>query len=67
MQITRKQKWEEKQFNGHFKQLTSDISQEKMWTWLRKEKDKRKTEFLQIAIKNNAIRTIHIKTRLDKA
>ena len=34
--ITRKQKWEEKQLYGGFKRLTSDISQEKTWTWLRK-------------------------------
>ena len=30
--ITRKQKWEEKQFYGHFKRLTSNISHEKTWT-----------------------------------
>ena len=29
MTITRKQKWEEKQFYGRFKRLTSDISHEK--------------------------------------
>ena len=28
--ITRKPKWEEKQTNGLFKQITSDISHEKM-------------------------------------
>ena len=28
--VARKQKWEEKQLLGHFKQLTSDISQEDM-------------------------------------
>ena len=32
--MTRKQKWEEKQLYGLFKQLTRDISQEKMWTKL---------------------------------
>ena len=31
MTITRKQKWEEKQLNGRFKQRTSDISQDKTW------------------------------------
>ena len=35
-EITRKQKWEEKQIYGCFKRLTSDISHEKTWTWLRK-------------------------------
>ena len=30
--ITRKQKWEEKQPYGHFKQLISNISHEKPWT-----------------------------------
>ena len=34
--ITRKQKWEEKQLYGYFKQLISNISNEKNWTWLRK-------------------------------
>ena len=41
--ITRKQKWEEKQLYGSFKGLTSDISHEKMWTWLRKRNLKRET------------------------
>ena len=31
MTITRKQKWKEKQLNGRFKRITSDISHEKMW------------------------------------
>ena len=35
-EITRKQKWEEKQLYGCFNRLTSDISHEKMWMWLRK-------------------------------
>ena len=30
--ITRKQKWEEKQLNGRFKRLISNISHEKTWT-----------------------------------
>ena len=47
--ITRKQKWEEKQLYGRFKRLTSDISHEKTWTWLRKGNVKRETESLQIA------------------
>ena len=37
-----------------------------MWTWLRKGNLNRKTESLQIAAQNNAIRTNHIKTRIDK-
>ena len=32
MKITRKQKWEEKQLYGHFKQETKDISHKKTWT-----------------------------------
>ena len=36
MTITEKQKREEKQLYRRFKRLTSDISHEKMWTWLRK-------------------------------
>ena len=49
--ITRKQKWEEKQLYGRCKQLTSDISHEKMWMWLRKGNIKRKTESLLISRK----------------
>ena len=64
--ITRKQKWEEKQLPGHCKRLTSNIAREKTWTWLRKEYLKRETESLLIATQNNAIRTNHIKARIDK-
>ena len=64
--ITRKQKWEEKRLYGRFKQLTSDISHEKTWTWLRKGNHKRETESLLIATQNNTIRINHIKTRIDK-
>ena len=60
MTITRKQKWE------GFKQLINNISHQKTWTWLRKGNCKRETEFFQIAAQNNAIRTNHIKTRIDK-
>ncbi len=42
------------------------ISHEKTWTWLRKGNLKRKSEFLLIEAQNNAIRTNHIKARLDK-
>ena len=61
-EITRKQKREEKQDYGSFKRRTSDISHEKTWTWQRK----RKTESLLIAAQNNAVRTNHIKARIDK-
>ena len=49
MRITRKQKWEEKQHYGCFKWLISNISYEKMWTWLRKGNFKREIASLQIA------------------
>ena len=65
-EITRKQKWEAKQLYGRFKRLTSDISHEKTWTWLRKGNLKRETESLLIAAKNNVIKTNHIKARIDK-
>ena len=66
MTITRKQKWEEKQLYGRFKRLINNISHEKTWTWLRKGNFKRETESLQMAAQNNAIRTNHIKARIDK-
>ena len=37
MTTTRKQKWEGKQLYGSFKCLINNISQQKTWTWLRKE------------------------------
>ena len=63
---TRKQKWEGKQLYGHFKRLINNISHQKTWTWLRKGNLKRETESLLIAALNNAIRTNHIKARIDK-
>ena len=65
-EITRKQKWEEKQLYGCFKQLTSDISHKKTWMWLRKGNLKRETETLLIAAQINAIRINDIKARIDK-
>ena len=65
MTITMKQKWKEKHLYGHFKRLIN-ISHMKTWTWLRKGNFKRETEFLLIAAQNNAIRTNHIKARIDK-
>ena len=61
-EITRKQKWEEKQLYGHFKRLTSDISHEKKWTLLRK----REPESLLRAAQNNAIRTNYSKAKINK-
>ena len=66
MTITRKQKWEEKQLYGHFKWLIKNISHDKTGTWLRKGNFKRETESLLMAAQNNAIRTNHIKVRIDK-
>ena len=66
MTITRKQEWEGKQLYGRFKRLINNISHDKTWTWLRKGNFKRKTESLLIAAKYSAIRTNHIKARIDK-
>ena len=64
--IITKKKWEEKQFYGRFNRLTSDISHEKTWTWLRKGNLKRETESLLIAAQKTAIKTNHIKARINK-
>ena len=58
--VIRKQKWEEKQLNGCFKQLINNILHEKTWTWLRKGNFKRETESHLIAAQNNATGTNHI-------
>ena len=60
MTITRKQKWEGKRLYGRFKRLINNISHDKTWTWLRKGNFKRETA------QDNAIRTNHIKARIDK-
>ena len=65
--ITRKQKWEDKHLNGHFKRQTTKISHVKTGKLLRKGNLKRETESLQKAAQNNDIRTNHIKARIDKA
>ena len=65
-EITKKQKWEEKQLYGHFQRLINDISLEKMWTWLWKGNFNRETESLLITAQNNAIRNNHIKAIIDK-
>ena len=66
MTKTRKQKWEEEQLHGRFKRLINNISHEKTWTWLRKGNFKRETESLLMEAQNSAIRTTHIKARIDK-
>ena len=66
MTITRKQKWEGKQLYGHFKRLINNTSHDKTWTRLRKENFKREIESLLIAAQDSAIRTNHIKARIDK-
>ena len=66
MTITRKQKWEGKQLYGRFKRLINNISHDKNWTWLGKGNFKRETESLLIATQDNAVRTNHIKARIDK-
>ena len=66
MTTIRKQKWEEKQLYGHFKRLINNISHQNTWTWQRKGNLKTETESLLIVAQDNAIRTNHIKTRIDK-
>ena len=66
MTTTRKQKWEGKQLYDRFKHLINNISHQKTWTLLRKGNLKRETESLLIAAQDNAIRTNHIKARIDK-
>ena len=66
MTKSRKQKWEEKQLHGCFKRLINNISYDKTWTWLRKGNFKREIESLLMAAQNSAIRTNHIKVRIDK-
>ena len=41
------------------------LSDKKTWMWLRKGNLKRETEYFLIAAQNNAIRTNHIKARID--
>ena len=65
MTITRKQKREGKQLYGRFKRRINNISHNKTWTWLRKGNFKRETESQPIATQTNAVRTNHIKPRID--
>ena len=48
------------------KRLINNISREKTWTWLRKGNFMKETESFLIAAQNKAIRTHHIKARIDK-
>ena len=66
MTKTWKQKWEGKQLRGRFKRLINNISHQKTWTWIRKGNFKIETESLLIAAQDDAIRTNHIKARIDK-
>ena len=66
MTTTRKQKWGKKQLNDRFKRLINNISHQKTWTWLRKGNLKRETESLLLAAQDNAVKTNHIKARIDK-
>ena len=66
MTKTRTQKWEGKQLHGHFKRLINNISHDKTWTWLRKGNLNREMESLLMGAQNSAIRTNHIKARIDK-
>ena len=66
MTKTRKQKWEGKQFPGRFKRLINSISHGKTWTWQKKGNFKRETESFLMVAQNSAIRTNHIKVRIDK-
>ena len=63
--ITRKQKWEGKQLYERFKRLINNISHQKTWTRLRKGNFEREIESFLISAQNNAIRTNHIKARID--
>ena len=66
MTISRIQKWEEKHFYGRFKRLIYNILHQNTWTWLREGNFERETESPHLAAQNNAIKTNHIKVRIDK-
>ena len=66
MTKTRKQKWEGKQLHRRFKRLMNNISHDKSWTWLIKGKLNWETGSLLMAAQNYAVRTNHIKARIDK-
>ena len=64
--ITRNLKLGRKTTLWLFKPLINNISHEKTWTWLKKGNFKREAESLLKAAQNDAIRTNHIKVRIDK-
>ena len=66
MTKTRKQKLKGKELYGRFRRLINNISLNKTWIWLKKGNFKRETESLLMAAQNSAIRTNHIKARIDK-
>ena len=55
-----------KQLYGRFKRRINNISPQKTWTRLRKGNLKREIESILIAAQDNAVRTYHIKARIDK-
>ena len=55
-----------KQLYGRFKRLINTFSHRKTWTWLTKRNLKKETKSLLIVAQNNAMRTNHIKARIDK-
>ena len=65
MTKTRKQKWEGSNSMDVLK-LINNISHDKTRRWLRKGNFNRETESHLITAQNNAIRTNHIKARIDK-
>ena len=48
------------------KRLINNISHDKTWTWQRKGNFKRETESPRIEAHNKAIKTNHIKARIDE-
>ena len=62
---TKKQKWEEKQLYGYFKQQPDEIARKKIWIWQRKRILKRETEPLLISVQNNAIRINFDEVKID--
>ena len=58
--------WEAATNTGWFKRLIKNISHDKTWRWPRKGNFKRETESPLIAAQDNAVRTNHIKARIDK-
>ena len=55
-----------RKLHEYFKGQATKISHEKTRTWLRKGNFKRETESLQMAAKNNTIRTNYVKMKIDK-